>query len=65
MIKNYKTKCYSPNTEVNIHDSFNGQFVMDITEKSGNRITGHQTLYLDRENVRSILDDMDKEAQDD
>lgn len=65
MIKSFRVKSYTDNARVKINDSFNGQCVMNVDMVEGNRIKNHFCLYLDRANLRAILEEMDKDAQND
>lgn len=65
MIKQYRVKTYSADTQVALNDSFNGQCVLNITKFRDNHITSHQEVYLDREHLKQILEDMESEAEND
>lgn len=65
MIKQYRVRTYSHDTQVAVHDSFNGQMSISITRFRDSHIIAHEEVMIDREHLKEIIADMDKDAQND
>lgn len=64
MLKNYLLKTLSADTKISIHDSHDGMCAISINKFSGRRLVNHTEVYVEKEQLRKILDAMDQDAKE-